>query len=989
MTFTAPLFLLLLLLAPVIAWVGWPAPGPGKKREVASLTLRLVIFACLVLSLAGMEVVRGGDDLAVVFLVDVSDSMPPAAVAAEMDYVREALSSMRPDDQAAIVLFGADALVERSMRPGAELGVITSAPVTNQTDLAEAIRLGLALFPPGAARRMVILSDGAQTSGDALAAARLAAASGVQIVVAPFVSETGAEALIAQVDAPSRLRPAEQFDLNVTIQASQPMRAVVRVLAGGETVYQAAHDLRRGTQTFSLPLTAGRPGFVTYQAQVMPENDAFYQNNRLDAFSLVEGPPRLLLVAPPEGEALPGGGTRPDETSALLAALQAAGFTVEQATPAYLPSHLPSLAQYDAVLLVDVPARQLGRNQMQALRTYVRDLGGGLIAVGGPSSFGVGGYYDTPLEAALPVDMQIQDEQRRPKLALVFIIDHSGSMSESSGGATKLELAKEAVARSLELVFPTDRVGVIAFDDAASWVLPMGELSDLDAALAAVGSIQIGGGTDILAGLQAMAEALPDDPAKVKHVILLTDGGADPTGIPELVERLYVENGITLSTVGVGRDAAPFLEDLAALGGGRYHFTAEAGSIPTIFTEETSLASRAYLVEEMFYPKQVNPSPILAGVSSLPPLRGYVASSPKPLAQVVLESEKGDPILAVWQYGLGRSLAFTSDASGRWARDWLPSRQFAVFWAQAVRSVLSDSREVALETSVSLQGEQARLTLEALSLSGEFLNGYQVEASVVAPDGESQSVSLRQSAPGRYEAVFTPTQQGVYLMRLTGQAPGEEQAFAETSGWTLAYSPEYRRLEAHPDLLLRLAALTGGQAASPQPGGVFSHDLPLPLSGRTSRPVWSWLLALAALLLPFDIAVRRLILTRQDFLHLRDALLAEFTRRKPSAAPWPADARLEALRQAKERTRAAAPPASTVVEPLESRRPPLSKAPPARVQPAPPTSAPGESPPGSSAFPLETTKMLLKRKQAQRVSTRRSQSEDETVHPSEEEQESS
>lgn len=226
MTFTAPLFLLLLLLAPLVAWLGWPAPGPGKEREVVSLALRLIILLCLILSLAGMEIVRSGNELAVVFLVDVSDSMSPAAVSAEMDYLRQALAAMGPDDQAAIVLFGADALVERPMRPGAELGQITSVPVTNQTNLAEAIRLGLALFPPGAARRMLILSDGVQTSGDALAAARLAAASGVQIVVVPFVTGISAEALVAQVDAPARLRPGEQFDLNVTVQASQPMRAV-------------------------------------------------------------------------------------------------------------------------------------------------------------------------------------------------------------------------------------------------------------------------------------------------------------------------------------------------------------------------------------------------------------------------------------------------------------------------------------------------------------------------------------------------------------------------------------------------------------------------------------------------------------------------------------------------------------------------------------------------------------------------------------------
>ncbi|GAB4504898.1 MAG: VWA domain-containing protein [Anaerolineales bacterium] len=975
MTFTAPLFLLLLLLAPLVAWVGWPAPGPGKKREVISLTLRLIILACLALSLAGLEIVRGGNDLAVVFLVDVSDSMPPAAVSAEMDYLRQALAAMGPDDQAAVILFGADALVERPMRRGAELGRVTSAPVTNQTDLAEAIRLGLALFPPGAARRMVILSDGAQTSGDALAAARLAAASGVQIIVAPFAPEAGAEALVTQVDAPARLRPGEQFDLNVTVQASQPMRAEVRVLAGDETVYQAAHDLRRGAQTFSLPLTAGTPGFVTYQVQIAPEDtsDTFYQNNYLSAFSLVEGPPRILMVAPPAGETLPGGGTRPDETSSLLAALQAAGFTIEQVIPAYLPAHLPSLAQYNAVLLVDVPARQLGLNQMKALQTYVRDLGGGLAAIGGPSSFGVGGYYGTPLEDALPVDMQIKDEQRRPTLAMVFIIDHSGSMSETSGGVSKLELAKEAVARSLDLVFPTDRIGVIAFDDVASWVVPMTDLTEPDAALAAVGGIQIGGGTDILAGLQAMAKVLPDEPAKVKHVILLTDGGADPAGIPELVERLYTENGITLSTVGVGNDAAPFLEDLASLGGGRYHFTANPGSIPSIFTEETSLATRAYLVEETFLPRLVNPSPILQGISNLPTLRGYVATSPKSLAQVVLESEKGDPILATWQYGLGRSLAFTSDASGRWAHDWLRSEQFAIFWAQAVRSVLSETREAALEMDVSLQGKQARLRLDALDLGGEFLNNYQVQASLVAPDGEAQSLTLRQSAPGRYEADFTPTQQGVYLIRFSGSGP-EGGHFAETTGWTLSYSPEYRRLEPDPDLLLRLAALSGGtKFISLNPANVFSHDR---AASRASRPAWPWLLALAALLLPFDVASRRLILTRQDFLRLREALRIAFaTRRRPAPVPLPTDARLDALCQAKERVRAETPPRPASF--TNTKEPEMVQPPhPLQTTFSKPPFAESPEPASLPVPPLGTAETLLKRKQA-----RQSQSERGRIHP--------
>lgn len=901
MTFTSPFYLLLLLLLPLFAWMGYPSHGPSRTRETISLLLRLTIVLSLILSLAGLEIRRAGNELAVVFLVDISDSMPPAAVAAEMDYLRAALAATGPDDQSAIVLFGADALVERPMLTGGELGLVTSAPITTQTNLAEAIRLGLALFPSGAARRMVLLSDGAQTSGDALKAAEFATASGVQIVTVPFITQPDLEALVTAVYAPTHLHPGEKFDLNVSVEASEPIRATLRVLSGDTILYEKPHDLRRGQQTFSLPLTAGETGFVSYEVQIAPQKDGFYQNNRLDAFSQVDGPPRILMVAPTPGEILPGGDPRPDEHTALLAALRAAGFNIDLVPPARLPADLPSLAQYNSVVLVDVPARELGTRQMETIQSYVRDLGGGLLVVGGPTSYGVGGYYDTPLEAALPVDMQIKDEQRRPSLAIVFIIDHSGSMGENSGGVEKLELAKEAAARSLELLFPTDRVGVIAFDDNAAWVVPMTDLSNPSAITRAIGSIQVGGGTDILAGVQAMSKVLPTDPAKVKHVILLTDGGADPTGIAALVKKLNAENGITLSTVAVGRDAAPFLKDLAMVGNGRYHFTIDAGSIPSIFTEETTLATRAYIEEGAFFPGLVNSSPILSGIESVPRLYGYVASSPKELAQVILKSEKDDPVLTVWQYGLGRSVAFTSDATGRWGKDWVGWENYASFWAQAVRYTLNQTTGTALQMSVDAQNEQARLTLDARNPGGDFLNGYQIEANIVAPDGKVQAVTLRQVAPGRYETKFTPKEQGVYLFRFSGQpTDGQAGGFSETTGWTLSYSPEYRDITPNPDLMVRIAALTGGKVTSTDPSDVFTHDLS---ASRASRPVWPWLVALAAFLLPFDVASRRLILTQHDFIRLHEALTARIDFRKQTDEGTESSPRLGALLQVKERTR--------------------------------------------------------------------------------------
>ncbi|MCA2002217.1 MAG: VWA domain-containing protein, partial [Chloroflexi bacterium] len=819
MRFNAPLFLLLLLLLPLAVYIG--LPSKAKKQEIASLILRGVILLCLILSLAGLELVKSGNNLAVVFLMDVSDSMPQQAVEQEVAYVREALKSIGADDKAAIILFGADALVERPMSALNELSTITSVPITNQTDIAEAIQLGLALYPSGYAKRMVILSDGAETTGDALNAAKFASSADVQIVVMPFLSQVDAEALVTEVDAPTHLRGGEQFDLNVSIQANRSMRATVRVLAKNQILYEATHELHKGNQTLSLPLTANEPGFVSYQAQITPEQDSFYQNNRLDTFSQVEGPPRVLLVAPPAGETLPDGKPRPDEYSLLQQVLASAGFDVKTVTPSLMPADLPTLAQYNSVALVDVPARELDTVQMETLKSYVRDLGGGLVTVGGPTSFGVGGYFRTPLEEALPIDMEIKDEQRRPSLSIVFIIDHSGSMSDTSGGVPKLELAKEAAARSVEMLFPSDRVGVIAFDDTASWVAPITEAKNRDEIISAIGGIQIGGGTDIYAGLLAMSKALPDDPSKVKHVILLTDGGADITGIPELVERLHKENGITLSTVGVGNDAAPFLKDLAALGGGRYHFTNNAGNIATIFTEETTLATRAYIVEESFYPTLVNSSPILSGIAATPRLHGYVASSAKDLAQVILESDKGDPILAAWQYGLGRSVAFTSDATGRWARDWAASDIFPTFWAQAVRYTVNDTLNSVLQMTVEPQGEKSSVILDARSRTGEFLNGYQIEASIVAPDGESQTVKFSQIAPGRYKSEFIPTEQGIYLIHFSGKSEAGGDSFAETTGWALSYSPEYRRIDPDPDLLLQLSALGNGQVSSPRPAEVF------------------------------------------------------------------------------------------------------------------------------------------------------------------------
>jgi hypothetical protein len=505
---------------------------------------------------------------------------------------------------------------------------------------------------------------------------------------------------------------------------------------------------------------------------------------------------------------------------------------------------------------------------MIGLKSYVKDLGGGLVVVGGQTSYGVGGYFRTPLEEILPVEMQIKDEKRRPSLAMIFIIDHSGSMAETSGGPSKLDLAKEAVVRATELLSPNDQVGVIVFDDAASWVFPVDFLEDGVEVRNKVSSIGIGGGTDILSGIQALAAAAPSIEAGAKHVILLTDGGANPTGIPELVRTLNEEQAITLSAIGVGSDAAPFLAQLAEVGGGRYHLAANPSSIPNIFTEETTLATRAYIVEEPFTPSIVSPSPILVGIENIPPLYGYIGTTSKLTAQTILVSHENDPILATWRYGLGKTVAFTSDATGKWAKDWLQTDSFQVFWSQVVQSTLSENLPGGLDIRVNEKDSKFVLSVDTL-FSGaiapersSYLNNYSMSANIVQPDGTSIQTSLNQIAPGLYESEFNPPEEGIYLIRVSGDPsePGKP-IVGDTTGWALDYSPEYRVLNADSDRFVRTALQSGADLVGGDPAAVFMNNIPAP---GVFRPLWPFFLALAAVLLPVDIGIRRVVLTRTD-----------------------------------------------------------------------------------------------------------------------------
>ena len=862
MQLTAPhIALILLVILPFVWTIGFPRHAFRRRRDIASLILRTIIIALLILSLSGLQTVQAVDRLAVVFLVDSSDSMGSGSEDQQLQFMRAAIDAKQPDDEWAALLFGVNAVPETDFSVVSEFEGFASIPQTTGTDIANAIQTALSMFPPDVSRRIVVMSDGQATDGDAIARAQRAAVSGVEISYVPIFREAAPDARITAIDAPGRVAENQSFDISVGIHAEAATPANLLIFSGGRLIHEEALELQAGETRYSLTQAGEKSGFLDFTAQIVVpgENDNFNQNNQLGAFSQVVGPARALLVS-----------VDSSETQYLLPALEQAGLLVDVVPPSDLPVNMAGLANYKSVILANVPAADLGRGQMTLLDQFVSDIGGGLVMIGGPQSYAPGGYYQTPLERTLPVEMQIKDQKRLPQLTIAYLIDRSGSMGQiGRSGLPNLELAKRAIVLSLELLQPSDRVAIGTFDTGGAWVAPFQQVNDAQALIAMTNTIRSGGGTDILAGLRLVERDIVEEPSQLKHLILLTDGGASPTGLVELSGSLHEQFNVTLSAIAIGRNPAAFLETMAEAGAGNYYRVADVEQIPLIFAQETVLASRSYIVEKSFTPLVTGNSAIIDGISAFPPLRGYVAATPKIAAQRILSGPEPyeDPILAAWQYGLGRVVAWTADASARWANEWVDWDDFPRFWGQAVAWSVNAGANKNLETRVVTGGDRARIVVDARDDEGGFLDGLVLNSAVLNPAGASLRLPMQQTAPGRYESSFAPQNEGAYFLTING-APSESDAanLTDLHGWVMSYSPEYIPRPHDERLLSQIAEITGGRNLTEAPEAVFAHDLSAEMA---ATDIWERLVLLALLLLPLDIAVRRLIITRSDLQRLR------------------------------------------------------------------------------------------------------------------------
>ena len=854
--FTHPWWLL--ALGGALAWVTWLSLSSDASlagyRRWAAFGVRLAVCLAIGLALAGLQYRWPVEGMNVFFLLDRSDSVPVDQQEMAREFVNTASAGKAQADMGGVVVFGADAAIEASVNPVVNLPRIQAMISSAGTDLAGAVRLATAAFPENGQRRLVLLSDGEQTAGDVIQAVVGARSLGVTVDVVPLGTQRGQDVVLQKVVVPGKLKKGQPFDVKIFVQSDRATRAKVLLYRDEALLGTQSVELQAGKNLFTFPQTLTDPGFHSYDVRIDAPGDTVPQNNRATGYTTLRGEPRILVVSSD------GVADRP-----LADALAASKLEVRLADISAYPTTVAEMQSYDAIFLSNIAAGDLSTDLMRLTGSAVRDFGVGLVVIGGDQAFGAGGYRGTPLEEALPVDMELSSRKVLPRGALVLVV-HATEFPNGN------QWARDTAFAALQALGPQDEMGIVLWDGSERWLFGLGQVGDKRSMGRAISGMNPGDMAFFTPPMKAAHEALKRSNANLKHMVVFSDG--DPQAVGDADLRAIVADRITISTVMIGGHVEPgTMVEMAEKGRGRFYDVRSPAQLPQIFLKEAAVILKAAIIEDPFKPRSTAASEITRGISGtdFPILRGYVATTAKARAEIPLVSDKGDPILAQWQMGLGRAVAFTSDARAKWAADWLGWGRYRQFWSQVAQWALRKVDASDFNSEVSLEGGEGRLNVEALTPEGDFRNFLDLQAIVVDPRGRRQTVALEQKGPGRYEAVFEGKEVGAYMVNLLDITRGVVRG-QQTLGASVNYSPEFAAAEPDLALLTRVAEVGGGRVLDPlvPSDNPFLHD-----RKRTHQPrdLWWWLLAGAVLLFPVDVGLRRVQWEGEEWRRVWTAML--------------------------------------------------------------------------------------------------------------------
>ncbi len=860
-----PYFLALIVLLPLVwYWIrNAPRRLPPVRRRLL-IALRLVVLLLLIGGLVRLSLTQAYQRANVVFLLDMSLSVTAAMRQRALNFMQTVMQEKRPEDGIGLVVFGADATLEQSVDKDFTLQEIDSEVEGSATHVARAIQAGMASFPPDGARRMALLSDGNENVGSAAEAALIARSLGAEIYPVPLGQDSGGqEVRVEKLVVPRQVQSGAPYQVEAMVVSTVETTASLELLRGGAFAGRREITLQPGKNRVRFLQQTSDEGVHLYEVVVNSPQDTLLENNRLRGFTDVLGPPKILMLHDEPGPSAP-----------LLRALQEQGLAIEARPWKTLPHTLSGYLEYDALIFDNVPGFGISVAQMEVLEQYVRDMGGGLLMLGGEKSFGAGGYYRTPIEKLLPVDMDIPTKMSIPSLSLVMVIDKSDSMGGSINNkasprhfderTTKLEVAKIAAFSAMKLLNPFDQAGLLAFNADWEWTVPMSEAGKREQIAGRLAALTHGGGTDLYKGMEEGLRVLKDVKAVKKHLIALSDGLTAHMDFEALTQDA-IANNITVTTVALGKDADRTLMDaIAHWGQGRSYYTDDPLFIPRIFTAETILVSRGLIEEAPFQPALQTDHELLQGLdlTQAPPLHGYVVTYGKPAAELLLVTPKQDPLLAVQRYGLGRTAAFTADLGLRWGKDWASWDGFPQFAAQLMRWMQRKNTVESFSVRADVQDGKGIIEADVYDVQDQFVNQVALKGNVLTPSKEAIPVAFKQTEPGRYAGGFAMQGQGEYLLTLVGDHEGVTIG-PKTVGVAVPYSPEYLGLGTNYGLLNRLAERTGGRVLRPDvPREAAETLFATPGQSLTAlKEYWPWFAILALCLFVGEVALRQVFMS--------------------------------------------------------------------------------------------------------------------------------
>lgn len=832
------LFLLLALVLLAAEWVVYVRQL--RYRGWFYAAVRVAVLLCVLLALFDVRIRMKSTQTATIFMVDLSDSNGKNQ-AAMSEYLNRTIAGMPDGNSYGIVTFGKDTLVEQFVTSERHFGGLMTLPESKATNFEQAVSAALTMIPADSGGRLVLLTDGKQTGGNIRNIARALIAGGTEFLTVLYDSEETRDVYIENVELPAYLHPGDEYFITVLVESNYDTDAELVLYSGSSRTLSSEVHLNVGSNRFVFRQQAGADSAMeNLRVQIRAEGDTCEENDSYSAYSVLEALPKTLVIS--------GMGV---DTFQFTSLLGAAGCDVSVVSALNAPGDINAMLDYKCIILADTYIDDLPEGFLANLETYVKDYGCGFVCCGGEDSFALGGYRDTVLETVLPVDMELRGVDEIPTMAMVMVIDHSGSMisGPDGSGMSNLDIAIRAAEVAVDNLRKTDYVGILTFDDRYSWQVELTGVTDRSAIKESIKKIKEGGGTTIKPALQEAYRVISASDASIRHVVLLTDGMGETTDFQD-VANTYSAAGITLSTVAVGDGSdTRLLERLANSCGGRYYYSDISSDIPKIFAQEVFLSGDSYIQNGDFSLAVSSSHELTTGLfaQGWPHVYGYVSSTPKTASRTVIASaEKEDPILTVWQYGLGRTAAWNSDVTGEWTGSFSGQEDYVRLWKRIVDYAAGNAGMGEDRVNVVTAGETVKVSYRTDNYDG----GTEIYATVIKPDGGTGEVKLHAVAPGSYEAELSADHAGLYHFNIRRTDGGEISSYMTTAA-AVQFSDEYK-FNVSTDALLNFTQEYGHIIAPEE--YIWK---PIAAGAGEKRSLANLLLGLAILLFLADVSMRR------------------------------------------------------------------------------------------------------------------------------------